>query len=107
MIRVNELRKLEQIEKVIIHSLDLCLYQASVLIDGSEQVITDRKGKMLRSHNLLEMQALFETMPVESLVLRQQSAYDEMVNQPLRAGSNAMEVPLSKSSLGNPLANFQ
>jgi len=33
--------------------------------------------------------------------LRQQSAYDEMINQPMRQGSNMLEVPLGNNRLGS------
>lgn len=107
MIRIQELRKLSVIDKVIIHSLDQCIYQASALIDGEEQMLADSKGKLLRSHNLLEMQTLFEMLPVERFVLRQQSAYDEMINQPIRQGANTLEVPLGHNGFGNANPSFQ
>ena len=34
-------------------------------------------------------------MPVRSLVLRHESAYDEMIGQPTRDESNALEVSLA------------
>lgn len=99
-IRMSEVRKLAHIPKVIVHSLDLCLYQVSVEIDGQEHIVTDSQGKMLRAHSTLEMQTLFEELPVGKLVLRHQSAYDEMINQPVRQGSNMLEVPLGRNRLG-------
>jgi hypothetical protein len=36
-----------------------------------------------------------QLLPVSSLVLRQFSAYDEMVGQPPRAEDNLLEIPLS------------
>ncbi|GGY48658.1 hypothetical protein GCM10011297_22100 [Bacterioplanes sanyensis] len=102
-ITMNQVRQLSQIDKVVIHSLDLCLYQVSVWVNGEEQYVTDSKGKLLRSFNLLNLQTLFEGLPVTQMVLRQQSAYDEMVGQPSREHSNALEVPLSNNSVGRPL----
>ena len=100
-ISTDELRKLNHIDKIIIHSLDMSLYQAAALVDGQEQMVTDKKGKLLRSFSLLEMKAQFEGLPVQSLVLRHESAYDEMVNQPGRSGENRLEVPLSHVSPDN------
>ena len=103
-IKMQEVRALPQIDKVTIHSLDLCLYQVSILYRGEEHYITDSGGKLLRSHNLVSMQALFEGLRVKQMVLRQQSAYDEMVGQPLRQGSNAIEVPLANDNrVGDPI----
>lgn len=98
-ISLSQLRKVASIEKVVIHSLDLMLYQASVVIDGKEEYVTDDAGKLLRSHNLLGMQIQFEHMNFKSMVLRQQSAYDEMVGQPVRGISNSLEVPIGNMDL--------
>ena len=104
---IVEVRKLKEIEKVIVHSLDLCLYQVSVLVDGIEHIVTDKKGKLLRSFNTLEIQAMFETLPVKETVLRHQSAYDEMVGLSYEGGTNAMEVPLGNNKLGDVPKNLQ
>lgn len=96
-ITMRELRKHKAIEKVIIHSLDMCLYQASAIVEGKEYYLADKQGKLLRSFNILEFQAMFQGLPVGNVVLRQQSAYDEMVGQPIRQQSNAIEVPLGNA----------
>tara|TARA_R110001583_G_scaffold188926_1_gene351493 strand:- start:2522 stop:2845 length:324 start_codon:yes stop_codon:yes gene_type:complete len=101
MITIKQLRAVPIISKVIMHSLDMSLYQVSVLLDGAEHYVTDDKGVLLRSFKILELQALFESLPVEQMVLRQQSAYDEMINQPMRQGSNMLEVPLGNNRLGS------
>lgn len=41
------------------------------------------------------------------LMLRHQSAYDEMINQPLRQGSNMLEVPLGRNRLGTVKQTIQ
>ncbi|MDF1763721.1 MAG: DUF6482 family protein [Oleibacter sp.] len=106
-ISMKEVRALPSIEKVIIHSLDLSLYQASIMIDDQERIVCDSKGKLLKSTNKLEMQALFTSLPVKKMVLRHQSAYDEMVNQPTRQGSNLMEVPIGGSDLARTPPTIQ
>ena len=100
MIPFRKLNKREPIEKVIVLSIDLALYQVSILINGEEQLLSDSKGKPLRARNTLEIEALFEGYNVKDMVLRHESAYDEMVNQPVRRGSNRMEVPLGRNGLG-------
>lgn len=100
MIPFQKLNKRDPIEKVIIVSLDLALYQVNVLLDGQELLVSDKKGKPLRARNTLEIEALFEGYNVKDMVLRHESAYDEMVNQPMRQGSNRMEVPLGRNGLG-------
>lgn len=100
MIPFQKLNKRDPIEKVIIVSLDLALYQVNVLVDEQELLVSDKKGKPLRARNTLEIEALFEGYNVKDMVLRHESAYDEMVNQPTRQGSNRMEVPLGRNGLG-------
>ncbi|MFG1488585.1 DUF6482 family protein [Oceanospirillum sp. HFRX-1_2] len=99
-ISLKTLQQQPEIEKVIIHSLDCALYQVSVLIEGQELYLTDEQGKLLRSHNKLSLQALFEGLPYRKMVLRQQSAYDEMVGQPLREADNFLEVPIGNGAMG-------
>lgn len=101
-ISLKQLQQFPRIEKLTIHSLDLMLYQVSVELDGQEIYVTDNHGKLLRSHNLLSIQALFEGWPIEHLLLRHESAYDEMIGQPAGQG-NRLEVPLGNSKLGVPL----
>lgn len=99
-ISLKQLRQQPHIDKVIIHSLDLALYQVSVLIGDREYYLIDDAGKLLRSHNKLSLQNMFNNLPVERMVLRQQSAHDEMVGQPARSGDNFLEVPLGNSDIG-------
>ena len=55
-IPLSKLEKFFYVDKLIIHSLDLALYQASVVVDGKAQFITDDNGIFLRAHSLIEMQ---------------------------------------------------
>ena len=84
---------------MIIQSLHCQLYQLLVECDGEEQPVYDRKGRLVRHSNRLGLQALFENLEVEELVLRQLSAYDEMVGQPPREGDNCLEIPLGKTDM--------
>ncbi|EOD9418899.1 DUF6482 family protein [Vibrio campbellii] len=96
---LSKLEKFFYIDKLVIHSLDLALYQVSVLVDGEEHFVTDDKGKFLRAHSILELQKQCRNLKVNKQVLRQQSAYDEMVGQPSRIGTNELEVLLKDNEL--------
>lgn len=91
---VSELRSEGQTSKLIIHSLDMSLYQASAVVDGREHLVTDDDGRPLRAFNKLELLSLLRNVPAQERVLRHQSAYDEMINQPVRLEPNTLEVPL-------------
>ncbi|WP_417504680.1 DUF6482 family protein [Marinomonas gallaica] len=90
---LSELAKITEIEKVCIHSLESNLYQLSIISEGEEHYITDQKGVFVTSHNKLDLQKIFTNKQVDKMVLCHQSAYDEMVGQPV-GGTNILEVPL-------------
>ena len=82
------------VTKVVIESVDLSLYIAHATVDKTERVITDHKGKVLKTRNLLEMQRTLRKRLDCEFFLRQRSAYDEMVGHQHRATDNCMELPL-------------
>ncbi|MAG76269.1 MAG: hypothetical protein CL811_05860 [Colwelliaceae bacterium] len=86
-----------RIEKLIINSLEQALYQAIVVIDGDEHVVWQSEEKTLTTRNLTKMREHFEKLDVVEIVLRHESAYDEMVGQPTKNGNNRLEVPLRKN----------
>ncbi|HDM8223812.1 TPA: hypothetical protein P0E24_003087 [Vibrio campbellii] len=96
---LSKLEKFFYIDKLVIHSLDLALYQVSVLVDGEEHFVTDDKDKFLRAHSILELQKQCRHLKAKKQVLRQQSAYDEMVGHRSRNGTNELEVLLKDNQL--------
>ena len=80
---------------VVIYSLDVALYQVMVVVDGQEKLLVENSGRTFRRHSLQQVREALRLLPISSLVLRQLSAYDEMVGQPPRAQDNRLEVPLS------------
>jgi len=98
-IPVSKLQQYFVVDKLIYHSIDLSLYQVSAIINGEEQYVCDERGKLLRSFNLIELQKLLRKVAAEKTVLRQTSAYDEMIGGPEKGESNALEVPLTDNQL--------
>ena len=96
---LKQLKHTQHFDKVKLHSLESNLYQLSVVIDGQEEYVVDGKGRFVTSHNKLELQSLFKEKQVDSMVLCHQSAYDEMVGQPIGTGGNVLEVPLGNTHL--------
>lgn len=78
-----------------VHSLEQALYQVTVLHEGMEKLLSEDNGRILRRRSLLEVKEALAGLPLSSLVLRQQSAYDEMIGQAPREGDNTLEVPLA------------
>lgn len=84
-----------KIEKIIICSLDQSLYQALLIKDNEEYLIWETKAERLKTRSLMKMQEAFEELEIGELVLRQESAYDEMIGLG-EGGSNRMEIRISK-----------
>ena len=95
----SELKKHEPIQKVIVHSLDLALYQVSVMINNVEYYVKETESDFLRAHNPLAIQKRFSDIAYIDMVIRQTSAYDEMVGQPVKCAANTLEVPFGKNNL--------
>ena len=98
-IALSKLEKYFVVDKLIFHSVDLSLYQASAIIDGQEHYITDEKGVLLRSINLVELQKHLREVSASKTVLRHTSAYDEMIGAAEKPATNALEVPLADNQL--------
>lgn len=94
-ITLQQLRASASVERVVIHSIDCSLYIARATVAGVERLVTDSSGATLKTRNILDMKQHLADVPVEELLLQQQSAYDEMVGQPVREGANTLQVSLS------------
>lgn len=99
MIKVSKLAKYFFVDKLIYHSIDISLYQVSVVLEGQEQYVTDDKGKVLRSFNLIALQKKLSKVNAKETVLRHESAYDEMIGGPEKTSPNTLEVPLGDNQL--------
>lgn len=97
-ISLAEFAALDHPLPVIIWSLEQALYQVTVDMNGEEKLLTENDGSTFRRNGLSAVRRDIAHLPLASLVLRHQSAYDEMVGQPAREGSNRMDLPLSLDS---------
>ena len=99
-LKLKEIRQKSAIDRFIIESVDLSLYIAFVQIDGVEHLIADNTGKPLKTTNLLSMQRQIKQLGQVESVLRQRSAYDEMVGRPSQgAADNTLEISLGSQPL--------
>ena len=102
-ISLDALSRLDRQVPAVIHSLEQALYQVTVTISGDSYLLTENSGTILRRHSLQRVRELLRDMPLASVTLRHQSAYDEMIGQPVRTEDNTLEVPLSLDTLGSPI----
>ena len=94
-ITLQQLRASASVERVVILSIDCSLYIARATVAGVERLVTDSSGATLKTRNILDMKQQLADVPFGELLLQQQSAYDEMVGQPVREGANTLQVSLS------------
>ena len=95
-ITLPQLQNSVGLTRVIVHSLDFSIYIAYAEFGEETFQVADAEGKPLRTRNLTEMKQQLAGVAAPGLYLRHESAYDEMVGQPGRAGANALEIPLSR-----------
>ena len=100
---INEFAELPGVADVTIHSLDVALYQVTVALQTGPHVLVDKHGKVIRHRNLQHVREMLHVLPVRNVVLRQESAFDEMIGQPSREGSNALEVQVSLEPYTKPI----
>lgn len=89
------------IEKLVIQSLELALYQAMVVVDGEEHLVWENEKKILVTRNLSDIRDKFQPFKIPQTVLRHESPYDEMIGQPTGTG-NRMEVALGSNPYAVP-----
>ena len=101
LLKISQLHSLGKLDKIIFHSIDISLYQVSVELDGSEYYVTENNGDFLRAFNILDLQKRMRGFEREKMVLRQSSAYDEMIGMSpdSAANSNTLEVEISDNYL--------
>lgn len=101
-IKLKDLEHLPRIDKAIIHSAEGSLYFLSVVVNGQARFVQGKHGQLLSSRNKMLLQMCLEGLPVGQVLLRHSSAYDEMIGQPPKRESNALEVPLANTGIFAP-----
>ncbi|MDI3325621.1 DUF6482 family protein [Pontibacterium granulatum] len=100
MIRVSDLNPAQPIHKVIVLALAPMLYQIIIEDELGEHLVYTDEHTPYRTTCIEKVKELFESYRVESMVLRQQSAYDEMIGHPSKQSDNTLEVMLSPTRAG-------
>ncbi len=99
-ITIKELSKFKLIDKVIIYSIGLNLYQVSIEMCDKELYIANNDGGCYVTHNKQDLIKLFRSIPYRTMVLRHTSEYDEMIGFSNKdKASNTLEVPLKDNHL--------
>lgn len=83
----EKLAAMQSIARATIVSIDMSIYQLFVATDNGEQLVWKTEQQPLIARSLGLMRELLKEFTIETLLLRHDSAYDEMINQPLRAAN--------------------
>jgi len=98
-IQFSELKKHQPLQKVVVHSLEMALYQVSVVINNVEYYVQESDGEFVKAVSPLHIQKRFEDIAYAQMMLRHTSAYDEMCGQSEKISSNMLEVPFGQNNL--------
>jgi len=82
------------VQRLVIESVDLSLYIAHAEVAGKTWLVADDSGAVLKTRNLLDMKRALAGIPASARVLRQRSAYDEMIGAVAPSADNTLELPL-------------
>lgn len=94
-ITLKQLQRSRRSHHFIVHSVGTMLYRVTVAIDAEPHLLVADNGKPLTRHSLGAMRAALQPVDVASLMLRQDSPYDEMIGHGQRQGPNTLLIPLS------------
>ena len=100
-IQFSELKKHQPLQKVVVHSLEMALYQVSVVINNVEYYVQESNGEFVKALSPLHIQKRFEDIAYAQMMLRHTSAYDEMCGQPEKISSICSKCPLGKTTCFN------
>ena len=93
-ISLRDLQALKTPVDAILHSIEGSIYRVSVLLEGREIRLLEADGKAFQRRSANHVREALRECPIRTLILRQHSAYDEMIGQAVRAGANTLEVSL-------------
>lgn len=94
-IKSDDIRRSEIPTKFIVYSIDGSIYQVFAQTLAGEALLLGDDGQILRWRNLQSVRDFLRQLSVSEVILRQNSAYDEMIGQPVSELPNTLELPLS------------
>ncbi|WP_281286373.1 DUF6482 family protein [Pleionea sediminis] len=97
---LQQLKMLQPLDKIIVHSIGMSLYQVSIIKDNRTYWLANSNGNLFKANNVLTVQKLFRSLNFLLMVLRHESAYDEMIgHDDTSPKNNRLEVPLKDNFL--------
>ncbi|MDM3869959.1 DUF6482 family protein [Porticoccus sp. W117] len=99
-IKITQLLRQGSVEELLLHSLDGALYVVQAKVNDRYYSLSTATGKEYSRRSIEDIKNDFSGIHVEAMWLIQQSAYDEMVGQPVNTMGNGLRVPLSPKPVG-------
>ena len=90
----SALAQFQPIKRAIIISFDMSIYQLMVTTDCGDQLVWETAKQPLTTRSIGALRKRLENLAIDTITLRHDSAYDEMIGQPLRS-SNTLDVRLN------------
>lgn len=85
------------IDKLTIHSFDMNLYLAEVIVSGHPHMVCDTNGRPVHFKSVQHVKEQFADTSIVKSELRHESPYDEMIGNPPSSG-DALVIPINISS---------
>ncbi len=90
----TELAQLQPIKRAIIVSLDMSIYQLMVTTGRGDKLVWESAEQPLTARSIGALRKRLEHLAIDAVALRHDSAFDEMIGQPLQ-GSNTLDITLA------------
>lgn len=79
------------VDELLVYSLDPCLYSVRVVIEGNYYTV--KKGrKLYKAFAIGHIYRDFSQVNIQCITVLQDSAYDEMVGQPMKPSGNRLRI---------------
>ncbi|MDG1207058.1 MAG: DUF6482 family protein [Pseudomonadales bacterium] len=83
------------IELLRLRSFECSLYLVELVIEDETYLVKDEQGKVLSFRSLLDAKKPFKEFNIACAELVQESAYDEMIGQPVGQEKNTLRVKVA------------
>lgn len=95
---LEQLAEMQTISQAVIASIDMSLYQLFVVTPSGERLVWKNEQQPLTARSIGLLREQIKNIVIENVLLRHDSTYDEMINQPPRE-KNTLEVKLRQDQL--------
>lgn len=96
-ITLSNLLRQGHADKVIVYAMEHALYTVAIEHAQARFYLMENDAQTFQRRSLNAVKQALDSLAIGELVLKHESAYDEMIGQAVRDGSNALEISLGKN----------